>query len=213
MKCSLKKPVIGKLMQTPKYSAQNTKHLDLGCGDNPRNPYNQAGLYGIDICDLNYEVPFVYTKCNIFLSGLPYESNFFDSVSAFDFIEHIPRELFENEMIRFPFIDVMNEIYRVLKPNGRFYALTPAYPKESAFVDPTHINIITKDTHTFFTEPEYRARRYGFNGSFAVLRAQWCHFRREVEKMSVVNYMVIPIKCFFFPKHKQHFLWEFRALK
>ena len=27
----------------------NLKHLDLGCGLNPKNPYNSQYLYGIDI--------------------------------------------------------------------------------------------------------------------------------------------------------------------
>lgn len=132
-------------------NSSNTKHLDLGCGSNPRNPYNQEILYGIDILDNKVERNFIYTKCNVILSNLPFEDNMFDSVSAYDFIEHIPREIIDNGNMSFPFIHVMNEVYRVLKPGGKFYALTPAYPKESAFTDPTHVNIITKNTHKYFT--------------------------------------------------------------
>ena len=47
----------------------------------------------------------------------------------------------------------MNEIYRVLKPNGIFYGITPVYPKESVFVDPTHVNFITKNSFKYFVYP------------------------------------------------------------
>ena len=38
----------------------STKHLDIGCGANPRNPFNCDELYGVDIIeqnttDFNYE--------------------------------------------------------------------------------------------------------------------------------------------------------------
>jgi len=47
----------------------------------------------------------------------------------------------------------MNEAYRVLKPGGIFYAITPYYPRAEVFVDPTHINFISHKTHTYFTTP------------------------------------------------------------
>lgn len=40
----------------------------------------------------------------------------------------------------------MNEVHRVLKPNGIFLHQTPAYPSTVAFRDPTHVNIITEET-------------------------------------------------------------------
>jgi len=43
----------------------------------------------------------------------------------------------------------MQEVWRVSKPSGRLYALTPRTCAE-AFQDPTHVNFITAMTHTYF---------------------------------------------------------------
>ena len=77
------------------------------------------------------------------MQPIPYPDCSFDSISAFDFIEHVPRILAINqESTKFPFVELMSEIWRVLKPNGMFYALTPAFPHGAAFHDPTHVNFI-----------------------------------------------------------------------
>jgi hypothetical protein len=67
----------------------------------------------------------------------------------------------------------MNEIWRVLKPRGRFLSQTPAFPQVAAFTDPTHVNIITEQTFpVYFCEP-FWARPYGFRGSFKIIAQQW----------------------------------------
>ncbi len=193
--------------------SSDSRHLDLGCGNNPRNPYGQANLYGIDIGELHGNQDAIYTRCNVVYSDLPFEDNMFDSVSAYDFIEHIPRLISVDGANEYPFIHVMNEIYRVLKPGGKFYALTPAYPKESVFVDPTHVNIITKNTHKYFTEPHNWASMYGFIGKFKVIRAQWCYFRNETEVMGPIELFFKNLCCRMYRKMMQHFIWEFQAMK
>ena len=39
----------------------------------------------------------------------------------------------------------MNEIYRVIEPDGYFLHFSP-YPAKQSFQDPTHVNIITEET-------------------------------------------------------------------
>jgi SAM-dependent methyltransferase len=69
----------------------------------------------------------------------------------------------------------MSEIYRCLKPNGIFIALTPAYPSEAAFQDPTHVNIISRTTIGYFAgeEPWAKLLGYGFDQEFSVVTETW----------------------------------------
>lgn len=79
------------------------------------------------------------------------------------------------ENLKNPFIEIMNEIWRVLKPNGVLKAHTPAFPREEAFVDPTHVNYISVDTHKYFCGGEYSklAKTYGFYGEFQEKSIRW----------------------------------------
>ena len=128
---------------------QHTSHLDIGCNSNPRNPFNSSKLYRVDIIDLETN-EFNYQKCNVIFDALPFSDASFESVSAYDFLEHIPRTASISDAGVFPFIHVMNEIYRVLKLGGIFYAITHGYPRNEAFVDPTHVNFITKKNSYLF---------------------------------------------------------------
>jgi SAM-dependent methyltransferase len=151
-------------------------HLDLGCGKFPRNPYARGTLAGVDIRPLQASDTFDYRIANLSLQPIPWADDSFGSVSAFDFIEHMPRVLGDDRGgTRFPFIEVMNEVWRVLAPGGLFYALTPAYPHAAAFTDPTHVNIITAKTHEYFCGESPLGRIYGFRGRFDAQRVHWTH--------------------------------------
>ena len=90
----------------------------------------------------------------------------FDFITAYDFLEHVPRVIYLPER-RFPFIELMNEVYRTLKPGGIFLSRTPFYPISSAFTDPTHVNVITADTFPMYFDDKHTwAKMYGFKGSF-----------------------------------------------
>ncbi|HSR65501.1 MAG TPA: methyltransferase domain-containing protein [Xanthomonadaceae bacterium] len=152
------------------------RHLDLGCGKFPRNPYARGTLCGVDIRPLQASDTFDYRVANLSLQPIPWEDGSFGSVSAFDFIEHVPRVLADAATgTRFPFIELMNEVWRVLAPGGLFYALTPAYPYAAAFTDPTHVNVITAQTHDYFCGESPMGRMYGFGGRFEARRVHWTH--------------------------------------
>jgi SAM-dependent methyltransferase len=85
----------------------------------------------------------------------------------------VPRVIYMPEK-RNPFVELMNEIYRVLKTGGIFLSVTPAYPHGAAFQDPTHVNIITEETFIRYFDDTYMwAKIYGFNGRFKVLQQEW----------------------------------------
>lgn len=153
------------------FSITTEKSLDLGSGPKPKNPFNSNYVYGVDIrsWDINKNVK----KCLLGKENIPFEENYFDVITAFDILEHIPRVLFENDKIDFPFIKLMNEIWRVLKVGGIFYSETPCYPMKEAFQDPTHVNIMTEDTlKNYFSEKTW-AKIYGFFGSFKLVTEGW----------------------------------------
>lgn len=149
-----------------------SNHLDLGCGTNPQNPYHRANLFGLDIRDDAQELlaqrGIGIKKANLIFEKIPFDDNFFESVSAIDFLEHVPRQIClgsSNEVV-YPFINLMNEVWRVLSPGGRFLAVTPAYPSPLSFADPTHVNHIAQGTHEYFCGKRPAGHIYGFNGRF-----------------------------------------------
>ena len=169
-------------------------HLDLGCGKFPRNPYSRSRLCGVDIRGLKPAEGFEFRPANLALEPIPYADNVFGSVSAFDFIEHVPRLLAtaDGTQTFFPFVRLMDEVWRVLAPGGRFYALTPAYPNPEVFVDPTHVNVITDRTHEYFCGENPLGRMYGFRGQFVSRRAEWADqqlaFKAEVPAAAVPSH-------------------------
>jgi SAM-dependent methyltransferase len=147
-----------------------TKTLDLGCGPNPQNPFNATETYGVDI---TAGFAANIAAADLVLEPIPYPSNYFEYVTAFQFIEHIPRVIYIPER-KNVFVELMNEINRVLKEGGVFLSVTPAYPHNAAFQDPTHVNIITEETFPcYFSEPTRWASIYGFNGHFRMLKQEW----------------------------------------
>ena len=151
--------------------------LDLGCGENPRNPFEANNIFGVDVRNINDSRIKV---ANLFFEPIPFGDEYFDFVTAFDFIEHIPRVLSlfnpisQKNEIKNPFIDLMNEVYRVLKMGGLFYSHTPALPHPAAFQDPTHVNFITEKTFPLYFNDHYPVgHMYGFNGGFKILEQKW----------------------------------------
>lgn len=154
----------------------STSHLDLGCGPVPRNPYHRERLVGIDVQPAGVAPAGVqYVQGNFVIEPLPFADNSFDSVSAYDVVEHVPRQLVLPPLgLVYPFVRFMNEVHRVLKPGGLFLASTPGYPRPEAFQDPTHVNIITLGTAQYFCGPQPKGRMYGFGGRFSEQVNRWC---------------------------------------
>ena len=192
------------------------KHLDIGCGYKIKNPYNSSNLYGVDIHSNKENLIKNYKKANLILDKIPFPDSFFSSVSAYDFIEHIPRQQFINEEMQYPFINLMNEIYRVLKPNGLLFASTPVYPHPDTFVDPTHVNYITDSTHHYFISDKNNnilGMHYGFKGSFKekkVLRIRPNLMEREYRNKFAMYFEWYKRK---FRGRFSHLIWELEAIK
>lgn len=152
-------------------SVEVKRALDIGSGPYPRNPFGANAVSGVDIrsFDINEDVK----RCILGIDDIPFESNYFDAVTAYDVLEHIPRVMNEKKSVIFPFVSAMNEVWRVLKVGGLFYSETPCYPMKEAFQDPTHINIMTEDTLRLYFADNAWAKIYGFVGSFSLIAEGW----------------------------------------
>ena len=147
-----------------------TSSLDIGCGLAPKNPFNADEVYGVDVRD-DAEAHIV--KADLVIEPIPFPDNSFNYVTAHDFLEHVPRLIYAPTR-RNAFVEVINEIHRVLKPGGIFMSFTPAYPHAATFRDPTHVNFITDETYPLYFDDQYRwASAYGFTGKFQVLSQEW----------------------------------------
>lgn len=153
-------------------------HVDLGAGSYPRNPFRANKVIAVDVLDPS-EIS-INPHSDIFdleylqvsrFEEFPIRDQSVSSISGFDFLEHLSREPNDKDN---EFIFVMNEVFRVLKPGGCALFVTPAYPLKTAFQDPTHVNILTKDTYEYFcgSAPLAQKLGYGFTGKFE-LRAQF----------------------------------------
>jgi len=91
----------------------NSKILDIGCGNGKYLNYrNDLNMYGIDISiklvDICKNKGFNVVKAN--MNDLPFETNYFDGIICIASYHHLDNEIDRQKTI--------NEIYRVLKPNG-----------------------------------------------------------------------------------------------
>lgn len=144
----------------------NSVSLDIGCGDNPRNPFHADKVFGLDVREnLGANV----RSADLASESIPFPDQTFDFISAFDFLEHVPR-VGNSPDRRFPFVELMNEVWRTLKPGGLFLSHTPIFPFGPVFRDPTHINIMTVETMPMYFDNKRRwASIYGFHGAFEII--------------------------------------------
>lgn len=129
--------------------------LDLGGAFNKPDGYTSLDL--LDDADI---------VCDI-TEGIPLPDNSVGIVRAYDFLEHIPRLSYKlKEVQKFSgsytelvkendFVNLMNEIYRVLAPNGWLLTATPSCNTKAGWQDPTHVNPINTNTFWYFTNKEY----------------------------------------------------------
>lgn len=148
-----------------------SRTLDLGCGPRPQNPFHAQEVFGLDIRG-NEDLNIKYADLTV--DEIPYPDNDFDYLTAFEFLEHVPRVMYLPAR-RFPFVELMNEVWRVLRPGGLFLSSTPIYPFSAAFRDPTHVNLMTHETFSLYFDDKNRgASMYGFRGTFEVVDQMRC---------------------------------------
>ena len=125
--------------------------LDLGCGT-----AKMAGAIGVDI------VPLPGVDVVVDASELPYPfaDNSFDAVYALDVIEHLPDT-----------IGVMEEIYRIARPDARVFIRVVNWNHRYAAMDPSHVGLFTERSFDFFGDRINRS--YYTRARFSVERVEY----------------------------------------
>ena len=116
--------------------------LNLGCGTDVRKGYVNVDIIkrdGVDVVhDLN---KFPY----------PFPKNHFEEIHASHLLEHVDDVL-----------KVMEELYRILKPNGILTAIVPYFSSSGAFQDPTHKHFFADDTTKYYFVNNGYNRKFKF---------------------------------------------------
>jgi SAM-dependent methyltransferase len=136
--------------------------LDLGCG------FRKKGNLGIDATAEGTDADLI---CYLGFEPIPLDDETVDTIFCRDFLEHIPKAYYSEResRLRYPLIDLMNEIWRVLKPGSLFTSFTPCYPAPQVHQDPTHLSVWTEESMQYFCGKYPVAVIYGVRTKFELM--------------------------------------------
>lgn len=129
--------------------------LDIACGANKQGPdwvgLDIQPLPGVDIIhDLNVHPWPLPDECAL-------------AALASHIVEHIPKvAISDSRGTWFPFVEFMNEVWRVLKPDGQFAISAPHGRSEGFLQDPTHSNPFNQTMFAYFDPLAFDGALYRF---------------------------------------------------
>lgn len=130
-------------------SFEGKKVLDIGCGRK-----KLPGSIGLDQLDL----PGVDIVADL-SKKLPFKDGEFEVVYANQVLEHVPN-----------LIGLMEEIHRILSPEGQLVVHVPYFRSSWAAIDPTHVRQFTLSSMDYFVKGTYAYNGYRFfESSFSKL--------------------------------------------
>jgi len=156
--------------------------LDLGCGD-----AKPEGYMGIDK-EPGPQVDVVHDL----EQGIPYPDNSADEIRANHVLEHLSNKE-----------KIMAEVWRVLKPGGKFVFEVPSTKGEGAFNHPDHKSFWPKTTFAFWTQDDLLEGRPKFEVEKLeeIQNGDLVYVRGVLRKPEVVNKIGLePFQKFIPPK-------------
>jgi len=159
---------------------ENKRVLDIGCGFGWFELYaldqKVKEIIGLEINEEALSTAKKYiTNPNVkFMTGnaihLPFEKEVFDTIVAWEVIEHIPKNT-EKRMFQ--------EIFRVLKPGGKLYLSTPSHSLLAKIFDPAWWLIGHRHYH--YATLKKIAQETGFKLLYYEIKGQF------FEMLSIIN--------------------------
>ena len=135
--------------------------VDLGVGNKKEKDWIGIDKYRTPVTDIVQNLDDPKLK-------LPFDNESVSEIRAYHFLEHIHN--------LFP---LMNECYRILKPQGHFDIIVPT-GYESAFGDPSHLRAFTDTTFHYFTKnPPGNYHNPEIVGFWKILKNDWSPFLEE----------------------------------
>lgn len=90
-------------------------------------------------------------------SHLSLPENYYDLIVAWHVLEHIPAD---------EYLDVVQELWKSLTPNGLFVVEVPYGAHDMAWENPTHVRAFFPASFGFMSQPFYWREDYGYRGDF-----------------------------------------------
>ena len=119
-----------------------SKILNLGCGNK-----KSSSTIGVDF-NARTKPDIVH---NLDLFPYPFEESSIDKIYIDNTLEHLDSPL-----------NVMNELYRIIKPNGVVKVIVPYFRSVSAFTDPTHLHFFTVESFSYYDPDHIFFKRYDY---------------------------------------------------
>ena len=166
----------------------NYARLDLACGNSKRD-----GFIGIDISK-NTQADLICNLDDFIWSLFPTNEN-----ETFNFLDenyHIKDgsidEIFCSHYVEHV-LDLQcfaNELYRIMKPNGKITFIAPYYSSIRAMQDPTHKNFISEATFLYWNRDWMQINglsHYEINCNFAILSRKFVYSQEWILKSEVAK--------------------------
>jgi glycosyltransferase involved in cell wall biosynthesis/SAM-dependent methyltransferase len=148
-------------------SKSDVRRLNVGCGRNAL-----AGWINLDIAKMpGVDIVADIEKCAF--APLPFESDSIDEFLLSHVIEHIHASL-----------DLMQELYRVAKPNAKATIRVPFGGSDDAWEDPTHVRAYFTNSFGYFSQPFYWRADYGYRGDWQPYRIVFLVEERSHKEMT-----------------------------
>ena len=141
------------------------RQLLLGCGVsreklfNPQEPWEDLVTLDVEpahkpdvVWDLNNGLPFRWNIDGLtWVQESIFHENEFDEIHAYDLLEHLGAQGNWGG-----FFHEFAEYHRILKPNGFFCGIVPAWNSFWAWGDPGHTRVINEGTLSFLSQAHYK---------------------------------------------------------